>query len=128
MIANLSPAQQVKSPARPAERLPIGPVIAGCLACLAVVGVAAGVARLFLGLGATTGLTDSTSWGIWIGFDFSLIAISGAAFTLAAAVHVLHIESLKPALRPALFTRRQPVGCHPSSGPSLVAMSVRIWT
>jgi Ni/Fe-hydrogenase subunit HybB-like protein len=104
MIANLSPSQQIKSPAQPVERLPIGPVIAGCLACLAVVGVAAGVARLFLGLGATTGLTDSTSWGIWIGFDFSLIAISGAAFTLAAAVHVLHIESLKPALRPALFT------------------------
>ena len=104
MIAKLSTPQQVESPTQHAGRLSLGPAIAGCLACLAVVGAAAGLARLILGLGATTGLTDGTSWGIWIGFDFSLIAISGAAFTLAAAVHVLHIHSLQPALRPALFT------------------------
>lgn len=104
MIAKLSTPQQIETPAQPARRLPVGWVIAGCLAFMAVVGGAAAVARLILGLGATTGLTDSNSWGIWIGFDFSLIAFSGAAFTLAAAVHVLHIHSLKPVLRPALFT------------------------
>lgn len=75
----------------------------GVLGAIAILGVAAGLARLLIGLGGTTALSDSTSWGIWIGFDFGLIAFSGAAFTLAALVHVFHIERFHAALRPALF-------------------------
>jgi Ni/Fe-hydrogenase subunit HybB-like protein len=75
----------------------------GVLGALAILGVAAGLARLFVGLGGTTALNDSTSWGIWIGFDFGLIAFSGAAFTLAALVHVFHMERFHAALRPALL-------------------------
>ena len=65
----------------------IGPIsartiIIGILGSLVVIGASSGVARLFLGLGATTSLTDGYPWGIWIGFDFTLIALSGAGFTL----------------------------------------------
>src|SRR5690606_37994030 len=39
----------------------------------------------------------------WIGFDFTLIALSGAGFTMAAVGHVLHLHRLEAAVRPALF-------------------------
>ena len=80
-----------------------GMIVVGILAFLTVMGVAAGLARLLIGLGGTTSLTDSTSWGIWIGFDFALIAFSGAAFTMAAVVHVFHLHQFQPVLRPALL-------------------------
>ncbi|HXF62355.1 MAG TPA: NrfD/PsrC family molybdoenzyme membrane anchor subunit [Caldilineaceae bacterium] len=92
---------------RPTWSLPALPrfwALAGALACLTLMGAAAGVARLLAGLGPTTFLTDSVPWGIWIGFDFALIAFAGAGFTLAAAAHVLHLHRLEPAVRPALFT------------------------
>jgi Ni/Fe-hydrogenase subunit HybB-like protein len=63
----------------------------------------AGVGRLLLGLGPTTGLSDAYSWGIWIGFDFGLIAFAGAGFTLAAVVHVFHREHYHAALWPAIL-------------------------
>lgn len=75
----------------------------GLLAAVAIMGVAAGVARLLVGMGATTNLNDAYPWGIWIGFDFALIAFSGAGFTMAAVVHVLHLHQFESALRPALF-------------------------
>ncbi len=75
----------------------------GVLAGMTIMGAAAGVARLFAGMGATTALNDSYSWGIWIGFDFSLIAIAGAGFTMAGVVHILHLHRFEAALRPALF-------------------------
>lgn len=87
----------------------IGPIsvrtlIIGFLGSLVVIGASAGVARLFLGLGATTSLTDGYPWGIWIGFDFTMIALSGAGFTMAAVVHVFHLHRFQPALRPAILT------------------------
>ena len=59
------------------------------LGLLVIVGALAGVIRLLMGLGATTNLSDTYSWGIWIGFDFTLIAFAGAGFTIAALAHVL---------------------------------------
>ncbi len=84
-------------------RVQPGMVVAGVLAFLTLIAAAAGFARLFIGLGGTTGLDDSTSWGIWIGFDFAMIAFSGAAFTMAAVVHVFHMHQFQPVLRPALL-------------------------
>lgn len=84
-------------------RLRPGVVVCGVLGFLAVMGAAAGIARLLIGLGGTTALTDSTSWGIWIGFDFGLIAFSGAAFTMAAVVHIFHVHRFEPVLRPAIL-------------------------
>ncbi len=84
-------------------RLDPGMIVVGILTFLTIMGVAAGLARLLIGLGGTTALSDSTSWGIWIGFDFALIAFSGAAFTMAAVVHVFHLHQFQPVLRPALL-------------------------
>ncbi len=78
--------------------------VIGILVLLVALGVAAGLWRLAAGLGASTALTDTVSWGIWIGFDFSLIAFSGAAFTMAGLVYVLRRQEYRPALRPAVLT------------------------
>ena len=91
-----------------ADSLLFGPyprhiAILGILGFLTIMGVAAGVGRLLLGLGATTSLNDAYPWGIWIGFDFSLIAFSGAGFTMAAVVHIFHLHRFHAALRPALL-------------------------
>ncbi len=75
----------------------------GVLAFLALMGVTAGVGRLFMGLQDATSLSDGVSWGIWIGFDFGLIAFAGAGFTMAAVVHIFHLEQFHKALRPALL-------------------------
>lgn len=95
------------TPAEVSERKPFrlepGMIVVGMLTFLTVMGVAAGVARLFIGLGGTTALNDSTSWGIWIGFDFGMIAFSGAAFTMAAVVHIFRLHQFQPALRPAVL-------------------------
>ncbi|RLT41107.1 MAG: hypothetical protein DWI57_07420 [Chloroflexi bacterium] len=80
-----------------------GDVSAGLLGFLTMIGLAAGVGRLLLGMGATTALTDDYPWGIWIGFDFALIAFSGVGFTMAAVVHVLHLHKFQPVLRPAIL-------------------------
>ena len=73
------------------------------LAILTALGVVAGLWRLALGLGATTALTDDFPWGIWIGFDFGLIAMSGIAFTMVAVVHVFRMEKFHELLRPAVL-------------------------
>ncbi len=78
-------------------------IIMGVLGCLTLAGVVAGVGRLLIGLGPTTGLNDLFSWGIWIGFDFGLIAFAGAGFTVAAAVHIFHLERFRAALWPAIL-------------------------
>lgn len=77
--------------------------VLGILASLTVIGVVAGVARLLTGMGMTTSLTDTVPWGIWIGFDFALIAFSGAGFTMAFVGHILHLHRFEAAVRPALF-------------------------
>lgn len=91
-----------------ARRFHIGPfsrdiVVISLLGCLTLIGAVAGVGRLLLGLAASTTLNDVYSWGIWIGFDFTLIALAGVGFTTAFLVHVLHLHALKPVLRPALL-------------------------
>ncbi|MBX7232737.1 MAG: polysulfide reductase NrfD [Caldilineales bacterium] len=78
-------------------------IVIGVLGFLITLGVLAGLARLWLGLGATTSLNDTYSWGIWIGFDFLLIALSGAGFTMAAVGHVLHLHRFHAAVRPAIL-------------------------
>lgn len=78
-------------------------IVMGVLGALTLAGVVAGVGRLLLGLGSTTGLNDVYSWGIWIGFDFGLIAFAGAGFTMAALVHVFHRQRYHAALWPAIL-------------------------
>lgn len=78
-------------------------VVIGLLSFLTLMGLVAGAGRLFMGLGSSTALVDRYPWGIWIGFDFTLIAFSGAGFTIAAIVHVLHLKRYQPVLRPAIL-------------------------
>jgi Ni/Fe-hydrogenase subunit HybB-like protein len=85
------------------QAVPAKDWLLGVLAFLAVMGVTAGIGRLFMGLQASTALSDDVPWGIWIGFDFGLIAFAGAGFTLAAVVHIFHLEQFHRALRPALL-------------------------
>ncbi len=79
-------------------------IVVVLLALLTLVGVVAGVVRLLLGLGPTTNLSDAYTWGIWIGFDFTLIAFAGAGFTMAFIVHVLRQHQYGDAVRPAILT------------------------
>jgi Ni/Fe-hydrogenase subunit HybB-like protein len=72
-----------------------------------VVGLAAAVAaaRFAFGLGATTNLSDSTPWGVWIGFDvMGGVALAAGGFITAAAVYIFRIERLHPIVRPAVLT------------------------
>jgi len=78
-------------------------VILTLLSLLTLAGLLVSAGRLFFGLGKTTALTDSYPWGIWIGFDFLLVAFSGAGFTMAGVVHVLRLETYQPAVRPAIL-------------------------
>jgi Ni/Fe-hydrogenase subunit HybB-like protein len=73
------------------------------LGLLVAVGALAGVIRLLMGLGSTTNLADNYTWGVWIGFDFTLIAFAGAGFTMAALVHVLRQHQYHDAVRPAIL-------------------------
>lgn len=82
----------------------LGWVILAALAALTVLGLVTGVYRLFTGLGATTDLSDQYAWGLWLGFDFLLIAFGGAAFTLALVVHIFNLEKYHAVLRMSLLT------------------------
>jgi Ni/Fe-hydrogenase subunit HybB-like protein len=82
----------------------IGKIVLAVLAALTVLGLVVGVIRLVQGLGETTGLTDAYPWGLWIGFDFSLIAFAGVGFTMAAIVYLLNLKQYKPLSRAAVLT------------------------
>jgi Ni/Fe-hydrogenase subunit HybB-like protein len=73
------------------------------LGLLTLIGLVVGIWRLMVGMGPTTNLTDAYPWGLWIGFDFALIAFSGAGFTMAGLVYIFRLEKFRPALKPALL-------------------------
>ena len=61
--------------------------------------------RIFQGLGGATNLSDSTPWGIWIGFDILCgVMLAAGGFTLMATVHIFNVKKYKPIARPALLT------------------------
>jgi Ni/Fe-hydrogenase subunit HybB-like protein len=68
-------------------------------------GAAAGLARFIFGLGATTNLSDTYPWGLWISFDVvTSVPLAAGAFVLGAIVHCFHIKKLEPLIRPAIVT------------------------
>ncbi len=67
-------------------------------------GVAAGIYRLVVGLGASTNLNQGYPWGLWIGFDLFMVALSGGAFTLATLVYVFQMHRFHAAIRPTILT------------------------
>jgi Ni/Fe-hydrogenase subunit HybB-like protein len=74
------------------------------LVALTLLGLVTGVYRLLTGLGKTTNLSDPYPWGLWIGFDFTLIAFSGGAFTLCAIIVVLNQRRCRPVERLVVLT------------------------
>jgi len=78
-------------------------MIFNLLTLMTAVGVVASIWRLLTGLGGATHLSDGYPWGIWIGFDFTLIAFAGTGFTMAAVVHVLRLKQFEDAVRPAIL-------------------------
>jgi Ni/Fe-hydrogenase subunit HybB-like protein len=80
-------------------------VFKGILWCLAGLAAAVAIIRFSLGLGTSTALSDTTPWGLWIGFDvMGGVALAAGGFVIAAVVHIFHREKYHPAARPAILT------------------------
>jgi Ni/Fe-hydrogenase subunit HybB-like protein len=74
------------------------------LAILAA-GAYATIVRFTKGLGAATNLSDQMPWGLWIGFDVLCgVGLAAGGFTITMAVYILHLEKLRPIVRPAVLT------------------------
>ena len=70
-----------------------------------LLGFYATVVRFTQGLGASTNLTDSFPWGLWVGFDVLCgVMLAAGGFLLTATVHIFNIERFKPIIRPAVLT------------------------
>ncbi len=61
--------------------------------------------RFTQGLGASTNLSDTYPWGLWIGFDILCgVGLAAGGFTITSAVYILHLEKLRPIVRPTVLT------------------------
>jgi Ni/Fe-hydrogenase subunit HybB-like protein len=75
-----------------------------CAAILAV-GLPVLVYRFAAGLGATTNLSQTQPWGLWIGFDMMTgIALAAGGFTIGATVEIFGLKDYHPIERPAILT------------------------
>jgi Ni/Fe-hydrogenase subunit HybB-like protein len=74
-------------------------------AAILAVGIPVTIYRFAYGLGAATNLSQTSPWGIWIGFDvLSGVALAAGGYTMAAAVYVFGMEKYRPVVRPAVLT------------------------
>jgi len=64
-------------------------------------GIVAAILRFSFGLGFSTGLNDTTPWGLWIAFKLGFVALAGGGFTLAGMVYILRLETFRPIIRRA---------------------------
>jgi Ni/Fe-hydrogenase subunit HybB-like protein len=61
--------------------------------------------RFIAGLGATTNLSQTNPWGIWIGFDMlSGVALAAGGYTIATSVYIFGLKDYHPIVRPAVLT------------------------
>lgn len=68
-------------------------------------GLYAAVVRFAFGLGASTHLSDTFPWGLWIGFDVLCgVMLAAGGFTLTATVYIFHLERFRPIVRPTVLT------------------------
>ncbi len=75
------------------------------LAVILVVGGYSIFIRFTKGLGASTNLSDSFPWGLWVGFDVMVgVGLAAGGFVITGAVYIFGIEKLKPIARPAVLT------------------------
>ncbi len=72
---------------------------------ICIVGIPVMVYRIIYGLGASTNLTDTNPWGIWIGFDMMTgVALAAGGFVMGTAVHLFGMKEYRPLVRPAILT------------------------
>lgn len=63
------------------------------------------IVRFTCGLGTTTALSDTTPWGLWVGFDvMGGVALAAGGFVIGAIAHVFRREKYHHAVRPAILT------------------------
>jgi Ni/Fe-hydrogenase subunit HybB-like protein len=61
--------------------------------------------RFTNGLAATTNLSDTNPWGLWIGFDVMAgVALAAGGFVISSAVFLFGMKEYQPVVRPALLT------------------------
>jgi Ni/Fe-hydrogenase subunit HybB-like protein len=85
------------------RRIPLITFWTVILVFLAILGGISAIYRLFVGLGPTTNLSDMVPWGLWIGMDLSLVALSGCGFTFAALVYIFNFKKYHAVLRRAIL-------------------------
>jgi Ni/Fe-hydrogenase subunit HybB-like protein len=79
---------------------------------LALLGLVAGVFRLWFGLGATTNLSDAMPWGLWKILNMVAgVALSTSGFTVGFLVYVVGIRRLQRLMRPAILIAFLGYGC-----------------
>jgi len=88
-----------------ARKVPAFTFWRGVLAVALGAGLYSAYLRFTAGLGASTALSDSFPWGLWIGFDVLCgVALAAGGFTISAVVYVFNIDRFKPIIRPAILT------------------------
>jgi len=79
--------------------------INGLAAFILAVGLPLLAYRFWAGLGATTNLSQTQPWGLWIGFDMMTgIALAAGGFTIGAAVEIFGLKEYHAIERPAILT------------------------
>jgi len=73
------------------------------LLALTILAVILSIYRLFVGLGATTNMSDHYPWGIWITIDLFLIPVAGAAFTISLISYYFGRKRYHTIIRPAVL-------------------------
>ena len=77
----------------------------GIVGVIAVVGVGLMAYRFLAGLGATTHLSQTSPWGLWIGFDMlGGVALAAGGYTIATSVYIFGLKDYHPIVRPAVLT------------------------
>ena len=68
-------------------------------------GLVATVIRFSRGLGATTNMSDSFPWGLWVGFDVLVgVGLAAGGFVIAATVTLFQNQRYRALTRPAILT------------------------
>ncbi len=74
-------------------------------AIILAVGIPVAIVRFTQGLAATTNLSNTNPWGLWIGVDvLSGVALAAGGYVMATAVHIFGLKDYRPIVRPAVLT------------------------
>jgi Ni/Fe-hydrogenase subunit HybB-like protein len=74
-------------------------------AAIVAAGIPLLVYRFAAGLGATTNLSQTSPWGLWIGFDMMTgIVLAAGGFTIGATVQIFGLKEYHAIERPAILT------------------------